>query len=98
MKKKKTENTSLVKRFFGKVGETSGELFGEPLVEWRGKGRVTVSGAKRIGFFSEERIMVLLARERLWVCGRSLMCLSFQNETLVIGGRICSIAYEEVAT
>ncbi len=95
MKQEKAEKVPLLKRLAGRTGEISGDLFGEPLVEWRGKGRVTVSGAKKIGFFSEDRILVLLAKERLWVCGRSLMCISFQSEVLVIGGKICSVAYEE---
>lgn len=95
MKQKKTEKVSFWGKLMGGASGISNELFGEPFVEWRGRGRVTVGGAKRIGFFSEDKILVLLAKERLWVCGRRLMCLSFQNEVLVIGGEICSVAYEE---
>ena len=91
MKQKKTEKVSFLGKLMGGASGISGELFGE----WRGRGRVTVGGAKRIGFFSEDKILVLLAKERLWVCGRRLMCLSFQNEVLAIGGEICSVAYEE---
>ncbi|MBE6661746.1 MAG: hypothetical protein E7606_00530 [Ruminococcaceae bacterium] len=95
LKEKNTEKRSLLKRWKQGARETVGEFFGEPSVEWRGRGRLAVSGAQKIGFFAEDRILVLLKEERLWVCGKGLMCLSFQNEVLVIGGRICAVSYEE---
>ncbi len=95
MKKEKSEKVPLLRRLGNMVREESGNFFGDPLIEWRGRGRLTVGGAQKIGSFSAERILVLLAKEKLIVCGRGLVCLSFQNETLVIGGKIHSVTYGE---
>lgn len=70
-------------------------VFGGATVLWQGRNRLTVEGAKKIGFLSSERILVLLDKDSLSVCGKRLMCLSFQGKVLVIGGRIDSISYGE---
>jgi hypothetical protein len=70
-------------------------FLGGTSVLWQGRSRVTVEGAEKIAFLSPERILVLLGRECLSVQGDRLMCLSFQDKVLVIGGRIDSLAYEE---
>ena len=66
-----------------------------PSVLWQGRSRVTVEGADKIGFLSSERILVLLGKDCLSVRGDGLMCLSFQEKVLVIGGRIDSLTYGE---
>lgn len=93
----KRENTKKAKpnRLLEGVRRVSGELLGSSFVEWRGRGELVVGGAKSIGCLSEQRIVVVLVDDRLLVCGHALICRSFQNETLVIGGRIDSVSYEE---
>ncbi len=70
-------------------------VFGGTTVLWQGRNRLTVEGAEKIGFLSSERILVLLDKDSLSVCGKRLMCLSFQGKVLVIGGRIDSLSYGE---
>ena len=79
--KKETENKkTFLRRLGDKVREESGIFFGEPMVRWHGKKRLIIEGAEKIGFFSAERILVLLSGQSLTVCGKGLMCLSFQNQ------------------
>ena len=70
-------------------------IFGGNTVLWQGRNRLTVEGADKIGYLSPERIVVLLGKDSLSVCGKKLMCLSFRDDVLVIGGRIDSLDYGE---
>jgi hypothetical protein len=76
-------------------GVRQSAFFYGPEILWQGRNRVTVDGAEKIGFLSQERIVVLLKKESLSVCGKGLMCLSFRGKVLVIGGRIDSLSYGE---
>lgn len=76
-------------------GARQSVVFCGTTVLWQGRNRLTVEGAEKIGFLSPERILVLLKKDSLSVCGKGLMCLSFRGKVLVIGGRIDSLCYEE---
>ena len=94
--KEKKKSEGFLGRFGRRFADEAGVLFGEPRIELCGKRRLTVGGAKKIGFCSPEKIRILLSGESLTVVGKEMICLSFQNETLVIGGRLFSVAFGEV--
>ena len=93
--KEKKRREGLFQRLGRQIAEETGTFLGDPHIELCGRGRLTVGGAKKIGSFSPEKIRILLSKETLTVTGISLICLSFQNETLVIGGRILSVTFGE---
>ena len=86
--KKKKETKTCQKRT---VREKIDACFGEPSIECRGWRSVTVGGAKKIEVLTGERVVVRLTGERLVIEGRELLCVSFNNGCLVVGGEIESV-------
>ena len=78
-------------RVTGAVREKAAALFGDPYIECRGWRRVTVGGARKIESMSKERVVVLLGRGRLAICGKELICVSFRGGSLTVEGEIDSV-------
>ena len=90
---KKQKKDKVIQKEYNDAGQST--VFCGTTVFWQGRNRLTVEGAEKIGLLSPERILVLLKRDSLSVCGKGLMCLSFRGKVLVIGGRIDSLSYGE---
>ena len=91
MKREKKEKRTRLGRMKRTVSETAEALFGEPYLECHGWRRITVGGATRIGSMSKERVVVLLRRGRLVICGEDLICVSFRSGSLTVEGTIDSV-------
>ena len=73
------------------IREKAEAFFGTPYVECHGWRRVTVGGAKKIESMEKERVVVLLDRGKLAICGAELICVSFRNGSLTVVGAIDSV-------
>ena len=90
MKRETKEKRHLYGRV-AKVREKTEAFLGAPYVECRGWRRVTVGGAKKIESMAKERVVVLLDRGALVICGAELICVSFRNGSLTVEGAIDSV-------
>ncbi len=72
-------------------------FFHESCVEIRGRGSVTVSGARKIVTYTPERIRLALWRGALLVEGKRLLCTSYFSGTVGIDGQIDRVSFEEEA-
>ena len=71
-------------------------LSSETLVEIRGRGGVTVSGASVILTYTDTLIRLCGRHTVLRIEGSELFCASFSSESVRIDGRIESVRFEEV--
>lgn len=93
MSKKKNEKKG--QGLWRRLSEFGDEVLGPVRMEWRGRTSLTVDGASKIESCGRERVTVRLRGECVIILGSDLICRSFQNGVLVIGGRIDSVAYAE---
>ena len=88
------------KDFFDRFGERldipRAALPGGFSLSLSGQGELLVEGCRRISEYGDTKIRLLLSNTELEIKGEALLCTSFVGERLVICGRICSLAFEEV--
>ncbi len=89
-KKKGAERVSLWKSMTAPIEDAV-----ETRILLHGRGELMVDGARRIEHCTEEHMAVRLRRERFDIYGCGLICRSFRNGVLVIGGRIDSLSFEK---
>ena len=64
-------------------------------IELYGQNKLLLQGCRKILKYGEEEMLLDLGRMRLRVCGERLWCTSFISGALGVGGRICSVSFEE---
>ena len=70
-------------------------LWGEGLIEIRGRGSVSVQGGGKILVYTPERIKIALSSGSVSIYGSRLNCTSYHAGSVCVDGRIGSVVFEE---
>ena len=68
---------------------------GSGLVEIRGRGEVTVRGGGRILLYTPSEIRIAMGCDTLSIAGEDLICTSYYQGAIGVGGRIVGVRFEE---
>ena len=65
------------------------------LVEIRGRNRAEVSGVRKIASYTTERVVLVIRRGTVAVCGEGLTCVFYRSGEAAVEGNISSVCFSE---